>query len=205
MTGCLRWVINNLTAEPAYIFGVISVQLMHILINLHSRDFGWSHISWITFETPALKGEQNFERYYSDMSWHDENTKFQQIPLKNGLKIIFTAFTRDLPCRIPDCYPKLTYWEIDQWLAYTSHKIIIKKSVLPDVSAEQGPVLISDKTSYHKIYCRGACQISEWWDDTKRKSCSFETSQDLKKRRLIGYWNRTQMYVWWGWWYSSIF
>ena len=37
--------------------------------------------------------------------------------------------------------------------------------------------------------CRGACQISEWYDISNYQSCGFESSLDLMTRRLIGYWN----------------
>ena len=83
----------------------------------------------------------------------------------------------------------------------------------------QGPVSISDKTSYCKISqsleaaryylelsdrsqiwqahlqqcCRYACQISKRYDDLNYQYRSFETSRDLTIRRLIGYWNRAQV------------
>ena len=45
----------------------------------------------------------------------------------------------------------------------------------------------------HRQQCyRGACQISEWSDNSKYKSRGFETSQDLMIRHLTGYWNRAQ-------------
>ena len=37
--------------------------------------------------------------------------------------------------------------------------------------------------------CRSACQISERSDNSKYKSRGFETSRDLTKRRLFGYWD----------------
>ena len=39
--------------------------------------------------------------------------------------------------------------------------------------------------------CRGACQISKRYDDSNYQLRGFETSQDLRIRRLIVYWNRT--------------
>ena len=36
--------------------------------------------------------------------------------------------------------------------------------------------------------CRSACQISDWSDNSKYKSCGLETSRDLTIRRLIWYW-----------------
>ena len=76
-----------------------------------------------------------------------------------------------------------------------------------------GPFSISEKTSFrkpgdwyfklsyrfeiwqaHRQQCwRSACQISEGSDNSKYKSCGFETSRDLTKRRLFGYWDRVQM------------
>ena len=77
----------------------------------------------------------------------------------------------------------------------------------------QGPVSISDKTSYRKSRsheigslnyrseiwqahrqqcCRCACQISERSDHSKYKSHGFETSRGLTIRRLFGYWKRFQ-------------
>ena len=38
--------------------------------------------------------------------------------------------------------------------------------------------------------CRCACQISKWYDNLKYQSRGFETSQDLTKRRLFGFWDR---------------
>ena len=37
--------------------------------------------------------------------------------------------------------------------------------------------------------CRSACQISERLDNSKYKSRGFETSRDLTKRHLFGYWD----------------
>ena len=37
--------------------------------------------------------------------------------------------------------------------------------------------------------CRCACQISKRYDNLKYKSRGFETSRDLTKRRLFGYWD----------------
>ena len=37
--------------------------------------------------------------------------------------------------------------------------------------------------------CQDACQISKPCNDFNYQSCSFETSQDLMMRYLIGYWN----------------
>ena len=37
--------------------------------------------------------------------------------------------------------------------------------------------------------CRSACQISKWSDNSKYKSCGFETWRDLTERRLFGYWD----------------
>ena len=87
----------------------------------------------------------------------------------------------------------------------------------------QGPVSIYDKTSYREISwilklqdwyfelsyhyeiwqahqqqcCRGACQISERSDNSKHKSHSFETSQDVTIKRLIGYWNGDLVSIAW--------
>ena len=47
--------------------------------------------------------------------------------------------------------------------------------------------------------CRWACQISKWCDNQNHQSRSFETSQDLTIKRLIGYWNRALDV--WGCWY----
>ena len=38
--------------------------------------------------------------------------------------------------------------------------------------------------------CRDACQILERSDNSKYKSCVFETSRDLTIRHLVGYWDR---------------
>ena len=43
--------------------------------------------------------------------------------------------------------------------------------------------------------CRGTCQISERLDYSKYKSRGIETSRDLTKRHLIGYWNGAQVSV----------
>ena len=37
--------------------------------------------------------------------------------------------------------------------------------------------------------CRCACQISKRYDNLKYRSRGFETSRDLTKRRLFGYWD----------------
>ena len=37
--------------------------------------------------------------------------------------------------------------------------------------------------------CRCACQISKWYDSLKYQSRGFETSRDLTKRRIFGYWD----------------
>ena len=42
--------------------------------------------------------------------------------------------------------------------------------------------------------CRCACQISERSDSSRYKSRGFETSQDLTRRRFIGYWNRALVF-----------
>ena len=41
--------------------------------------------------------------------------------------------------------------------------------------------------------CRCACQISKRYDNLKYQSRGFETSQDLTKRRLFGYWDGAQV------------
>ena len=40
--------------------------------------------------------------------------------------------------------------------------------------------------------CRCACQISKRYDNLKYQSRGFETSRDLTKRRLLGYWDGAQ-------------
>ena len=86
------------------------------------------------------------------------------------------------------------------------------------VSGYQGPVSISDKTSYCKISqslevarfvcrivwsfwnltahqqhcCRDACQISKRCHNSNYQSRGFETWRNLTRRRLIRYWNRAQ-------------
>ena len=40
--------------------------------------------------------------------------------------------------------------------------------------------------------CRCACQISKRYDNLKYQSRGFETSRDLTKRRLFGYWDGAQ-------------
>ena len=45
--------------------------------------------------------------------------------------------------------------------------------------------------------CRCACQISKWCDNLKYQSRGFETSRDLTKRRLFGYWDGA-LYAWEG-------
>ena len=40
--------------------------------------------------------------------------------------------------------------------------------------------------------CRCACQISKRYDNLKYQSRGFDTSRDLTKRRLFGYWDGTQ-------------
>ena len=77
------------------------------------------------------------------------------------------------------------------------------------LSQHQGPVSISDKTSYHKISqsletacpvaalkfdncCRGPCQISKRCEDLNYQSRGFETSRDLTIRRFIRYWDSAQ-------------
>ena len=37
--------------------------------------------------------------------------------------------------------------------------------------------------------CRGACQISKWYNNLNYQSHGFESSRDLTIRHLIGYWN----------------
>ena len=44
--------------------------------------------------------------------------------------------------------------------------------------------------------CRSACQISERSDNSKYKSRGFETSRDLTKRRLFGYWDGALILMW---------
>ena len=90
----------------------------------------------------------------------------------------------------------------------------------------QGPVSISDKTSYCKISrsleavrfvrelsdrseiwqaprqhcCRCACQISKWCDHLNYQCRGFETSRDLTVRRLVRYWNGAMAalcHIWW--------
>ena len=41
--------------------------------------------------------------------------------------------------------------------------------------------------------CRCACQISKRYDNLKYQSRGFETSRDLTKRRLFGYWDGAQV------------
>ena len=41
--------------------------------------------------------------------------------------------------------------------------------------------------------CRCACQISKLYDNLKYQSRGFETSRDLTKRRLFGYWDGAQL------------
>ena len=41
--------------------------------------------------------------------------------------------------------------------------------------------------------CRCACQISKRYDNSKYQSRGFETSRDLTKRRLFGYWDGAQV------------
>ena len=42
-------------------------------------------------------------------------------------------------------------------------------------------------------FCRCACQISKRYDNLKYQSRGFETSRDLTKRRLFGYWDGAQV------------
>ena len=44
-------------------------------------------------------------------------------------------------------------------------------------------------------YYRGACQIAKWSYNSKYQSRGFETLWDLTVRRLIGYWNRVQVFA----------
>ena len=44
-----------------------------------------------------------------------------------------------------------------------------------------------------KQCCRCACQISKRYDNLKYRSRGFETSRDLTKRRLFGYWDGAQV------------
>ena len=69
-----------------------------------------------------------------------------------------------------------------------------------------GPVSIANKTSYREISLSSveiivllwnltgtlAAQISEQSENSKYKSCCFETLRDPTIRRLVGYWNEVQ-------------
>ena len=90
-----------------------------------------------------------------------------------------------------------------QWINFESRLVVF-------LWWDQGPVSISDKTSYCKISqnleaarflfilvrslwnLTGISAAPLWCDDLNSQTCDFQISRDLMIRFLIGYWNGIQ-------------
>ena len=112
--------------------------------------------------------------------------------MRHHLSFISTAVCVAENSRLSPEMAFLTYWAPSQYpkrrLSVRSRKV----SKPRDLYLE-----LSDRSEIWQALrqrcCRCACQISKRYHNLKYQSRGFETSRDLTKRRLLGYWDGAQV------------